>query len=115
MLKFMRREWGWHLTLLNGRHFKVKLLRFRKGGQCSLQHHNHRSELWLFLCGYGSLSYFNHPYSDRKKDLNMKLAEKGDYRNIAVGKIHQFIAAVSTYVLEIQYGDKCDERDIVRV
>lgn len=114
MSRFVRRKWGWYLTLLDRRHFKVKLLRFASGLGCSLQHHKHRNELWLFLKGRGLLSQFNHPYTDRKKELGIKLVEAGDYKNIPVGKIHQYIASKTSYILEIQYGDKCIEEDIVR-
>lgn len=88
--RFVRRKWGWYLTLLDRKHFKVKLLRFKRGGNLSLQYHNHRKELWLFL-------------------------GNGEYSEIPEQTLHTHYALKPTYVLEIQYGEKCEEADIVRI
>ena len=99
--RFERRLWGYYWVLLNHRHFKVKILAFKKDGACSKQFHNYRNELWLFLSGEGH--------------LNRKYVKKGDYVMVPEQEIHQYIALRKTYVLEIQFGDSCVERDIVRV
>lgn len=54
MKRFVFRKWGWYLILLNHKKFKVKLLRFKKNGRLSLQYHNKRNELWLYLNGLDS-------------------------------------------------------------
>lgn len=84
------RTWGWYLTLLDRKHFKVKLLRFRAASRMSRQYHNLRNELWLFL-------------------------NTGEFREIPARKLHTYRPRKTTYVLEIQYGEKCDEEDIVRI
>lgn len=89
--RFVRRQWGWYLVLLDRRHFKVKLLRFRKNKSCSYQFHYHRNELWLFLTG----------------------SRSGSYMSVPRQQVHHYTGPA--YVLEIQYGDKCLEEDIVRV
>jgi hypothetical protein len=94
MARFKKRAWGWYLVLLNFRQFKVKLLRFKLGGQLSVQYHNHRSELWLFLTG----------------------VHKGNFWLINKGEVHTYYAnGERPLVLEIQYGEKCNESDIVRI
>jgi len=101
MARFKRRDWGWYLTILDRKHFKVKVLCFAANGACSKQYHNQRNELWLFLKGNGH--------------LNRLPLESGQWALIQAQNLHQYIAQKKTYVLEIQYGDKCEESDIVRL
>ena len=100
MQRFKRRNWGWWLVLWRGSKFKVKLLRFKKGGSLSMQKHRFRKELWLFLGGEG-------------KNLG-KSYSKGDYLLIERLEWHKFVADKKTWVLELQYGNRCDEEDIER-
>lgn len=110
MSRFVRRKWGWYLTLLDRKHFKVKLLRFYKGKSCSLQYHKNRTELWLCLSGFGHL---NEEKYGKLQVINM---HNGSYADpIQPLKKHSFHAHKSTYIIEIQYGEKCVEEDIVRV
>lgn len=101
MPRFSRRKWGWYLTLIARKHFKVKLLWFKKAGCCSKQYHNSRNELWLLLKGAGV--------------LNRRRLVAGDSHVVLKKKIHQFTAIKPSLVLEIQYGEKCSEDDIVRL
>jgi mannose-6-phosphate isomerase-like protein (cupin superfamily) len=91
--RLVKRKWGWYLTLLDYKTFKVKLLRFRSGGALSMQYHRLRNELWLFLSG----------------------THKGCAWHINKGEVHTYYATRATYVLEIQYGEACIEEDIVRI
>lgn len=95
------------LTLLKGKHFKVKLLYFDESCHgISMQKHEHRSELWLFIFGKGNTLSSLH---------NAKVPyKKGDFWWITLNRWHQFIPSEPTLVLEIQYGEKCSERDIER-
>ena len=69
-----------------------------------MQHHLHRNELWLFLKGDGYLM----------KGKKKCIVKKGDYVYIPKEKGHQYFPLTKTTVLEIQFGDKCEEGDIVR-
>lgn len=100
-MRFARRPWGFWVVLLSRRNFKVKLLRFRKGGSISLQKHSHRHELWLFLSGGGSMAFNIPPVA-------------GDYRMIRRFSKHKYTAHKTTWVLEIQFGSYCIESDIER-
>lgn len=99
--RFVYRTWGWYLVLINRKHFKVKILCFDKDSSCSKQYHNYRNELWLFLKGCGH--------------LNRKPIEAGEWAVIEAQNTHQYVAQKKTYVIEIQYGEKCTEEDIVRI
>jgi len=103
-MKFSKRKWGWYLTLIEREHFKVKILRFHQSKACSFQSHKQRAELWLFLTGEGEFT----------KDLAKMNYKRGDYATVGRHIMHKFHATKSTYVLEIQYGTKCEEKDITR-
>lgn len=100
-----RRKWGFYLTLWDGKTFKVKLLYFKRWGQISLQFHNYRNELWLFLKGVGNL--FN--------DGNLGFIKAPVWELIKINSHHRYTAHTPTWVLEVQYGTKCEESDIVRI
>ena len=93
------------MVLLDRKHFKVKLLRFRRGGRLSLQTHQLRREMWLFLCGSGIVT----------KGTKKTMASNGQVMIIPRRIKHSYAAERVTWVLEVQYGDKCTEEDIVRV
>jgi len=104
-MRFARRSWGYYIVLLNREHFKVKLLRFTSGKKCSRQYHDHRNELWLMLKGWGSMRV-----GDKMTDI-----KPGEYRHVPIGVHHKFVAIETSWFIEIQYGDLCEEEDIVRV
>lgn len=108
MARFVRRSWGWYLTLLDREHFKVKLLWFRNEAWMRPQYHNHRCELWLMLSGYGAIS---------SRGMRQKLMSSGDYYHVDLQADHSFATAYGqrALILEIQYGEKCEETDIVRL
>ena len=105
-MRLVKRKWGWYLTLLDREHFKVKLLWFREGGEISEQKHEYRDESWLFIKGYGIL---------RHKLIDNHSVAEGSRFKIKRNEWHHFKAKVRTLVLEIQYGEKCIEEDIIRV
>lgn len=104
-MRLTKRSWGWYFVLLDYRHFKIKLLRFRKDAKLSIQYHNHRSELWLFLSGAGKFRL--NEYIDSKLP--------GDYVLTKPEDVHTFYANKVTYAIEVQFGDRCVEEDIVRL
>lgn len=103
-----RRKWGWYWTILNRKHFKVKLLCFKPYGRLSPQYHYKRNELWLFLGGKGAF-YVNGMMASKDESLN------GEWRLVSRKDLHTYEAFTRTWVLEIQYGEECREEDIVRV
>lgn len=103
-MRFSKRKWGYYITLIDRKHFKVKILRFHTQKKCSFQEHKKRSELWLFLSGNGSFT----------KDQVSYLIGKGEYAYVMRNTKHTYKAYKSTYVLEIQFGTYCKEEDIIR-
>ena len=104
-MRFKKTRWGWWLVLVSREHFKVKLLWFKSGLKCSRQYHDHRNELWLMLRGWGSMRV-----GGKMTDI-----KPGEWRHVPIGTQHKFVAIDSSLFLEIQYGDFCEEEDIVRV
>ena len=109
MARYIKSKWGSHLTLLDRKRFKVKILHFNAMYSCSLQRHEKRSELWLFLSGSGSFLKMK----EGRKTRDAIVA--GDYALVDKHEFHRFTAEQSTWVLEVQFGDKCDEEDITRI
>ncbi len=113
-MQFKFRPWGFWIVLLDRKHFKVKLLRFKRGRALSRQYHNFRKELWLFLSGGGEFALISH--EERSADpTGLFAVNKNSVIQVGVLATHSFRAAVPSWVLEIQYGDKCEESDIVRL
>lgn len=109
--RFVRRKWGWYWTILDRKHFKVKLLRFNEPPcACSKQYHNFRNELWLFLTGNGRFDQ-----GDSGNVVDYLVVDSGDYRMVNMRDWHQFIPYCKSLILEIQFGAKCTEEDIVRI
>lgn len=99
-MRFKRREWGYYIVLWRRPKFKVKILKFRAGESISLQKHKFRNELWLILKGQGK--NMGYPY------------KRGDFLMIGKHEWHKFTARKKTTILEIQFGEVCDENDIER-
>jgi mannose-6-phosphate isomerase-like protein (cupin superfamily) len=98
----MKKRWGWHLTLLKGKHFKVKLLYFKKGGEISAQRHQKRHELWIWIKGH-------------RHGLFNNLAVAPPYKEVPLNTWHHYRSSSGrSVVLEIQYGLECREDDIER-
>lgn len=108
MKRFARRNWGWWLVLWREPKFKVKLLYFKEGGAISMQRHQHRNELWLFLKGRGQMILEGEVLGSQQHKA------KGDSLLISQKIWHKFTAEKKTWVLEIQYGELCCEKDIER-
>jgi mannose-1-phosphate guanylyltransferase / mannose-6-phosphate isomerase len=101
------KPWGFYITLLKGRYFKVKLLYFKKGGEISLQKHKRRDELWCFIYGEGTFqNYIKH------SKVSYEIL-KGHSHFVPENNWHHYKARKPTLVLEIQKG-LCSEDDIER-
>lgn len=104
-MRLIRRAWGYYIVFLDRKHFKVKILRFNNGKACSRQFHRLRNELWLILSGSGTMYL----------DGDITSLRSGDCASVPCDTFHQYTPCKNTTVLEIHYGEKCDEEDIVRV
>ena len=100
------RQWGYYRVLHEIDGCKVKELTINPGKSISLQYHKERSEFWII--SEGSARY---NLNGTWNDLN-----KHDYVHIPVESWHQLENNTDnpTRIVEIQYGSKCIEEDIVR-
>ena len=104
-MQFVKRSWGWWVSILKRPRFKIKVLWFSAGKKLSVQKHAMRSELWCFLMGRGL-------FLNKNQWLGVNC---GEYRLVPPETPHCYQAFKNTLILEIQFGDKCIEDDIVRL
>jgi mannose-6-phosphate isomerase-like protein (cupin superfamily) len=99
------RPWGFFMRFTHNEKTTVKIISVNKGGELSVQYHNHRDEFSKILSGNPKVRI-----GDEIHD-----AKPGDEFFVNAHTIHQVTAPNDdvTY-LEISFGD-FDEEDIVRV
>jgi mannose-6-phosphate isomerase-like protein (cupin superfamily) len=85
---------------------KVKELTVNPGCCLSMQRHAHRAEYWVVSEGVAQV----------EKDQVLTLLNPHHSISIQLGEWHQLSNPYGTPVkiVEIQYGDRCDETDIER-
>lgn len=105
------RQWGKFMTYYGSKQAKIKRLIIEPGKSISMQYHNHRSELWFIESGEGSLYT-----STDGGELFLKKLKAHDFYRVEVGQWHRLEnrASFPLEVIEIQYGTKCEESDIIR-
>lgn len=104
-----RRYWGWYLSLLRLPWFCIKILKFYPEKQLSRQMHEYRKELWFVLWGKGEMYKGFQP-------VNGSEVYPGAIQYIPRKVYHQLKTREhSCYVLELQWGSKVKEDDIVRI
>jgi cytidyltransferase-like protein len=106
------RAWGYYRVLHDTVGMKVKELTVNPGGSLSMQRHAQRSEFWMVSDG----SCVVHSMLPNGYSLPPKLLEKHDEFKIPTGEWHRLTNPFETpcKIVEIQYGEKCDEEDIER-
>ena len=101
------RPWGKFEVFLDSTNYKLKKITVSPSQQLSYQYHNHRSEHWVVVEGIGDLIvddivYPVHPgyyvFIDTKQKHRIK--NSGDKDLV---------------LIEVQFGEKCIEEDIVRI
>jgi len=106
------RPWGYYRVLHDVAGMKVKELTINPGQQLSMQRHQHRAEYWIVshgACVVNSMMPQGYalPPTLLKEHLEFK---------VPVGEWHQLANPyeVPCKIVEIQYGEACDEEDIER-
>jgi mannose-6-phosphate isomerase-like protein (cupin superfamily) len=79
----------------------------------SFQRHFKRNEIWLVSDGSCIVSYSN---DTNNKNIHEVQLNKFDHYLVPIGHWHQItnLSNVKTHIIEIQYGEACDENDIER-
>ena len=102
------RPWGYYRVLHNpNNNVKVKELTVDPGKKLSMQRHQHRAEFWFVAEGTATVKWDEHGHTITKIYQTEKI-----YQN----EWHQLINETPEplKIIEIQYGDDCNESDIER-
>lgn len=106
------RAWGYYRVLHEAPGLKVKELTVEPGQSLSMQRHHYRAEYWIVEEGDAVVnSRLPSRYAMPPKELKQHM----EY-HVGVGDWHQLTNPynVPLKVVEIQYGERCDEDDIER-
>ena len=107
-----KRPWGYYRVLHEAPGVKVKELTVDPGAALSMQRHNDRSEFWLVAEGEATVHRLN---AATDSELQGRYG-RHQYVHIDSRDWHQLINEDPNplRVIEIQYGDRCEEEDIER-
>ena len=115
------RTWGRYIVLWKTSDVKIKYIRVNPHSGLSFQKHSHRGELWFIVSGTATINTFGIPGIPAEKVQRDKLQDhkrtKHSFFYINKGEWHQLINEEDEplIVIEIQFGDKCEEDDIERL
>ena len=106
------KPWGYYRVLHEVPGMKVKELTVNPGKSLSMQRHTLRSEYWIISEG---AAIVNRAMDSGYAMPSVTIETHNEYK-VPVGEWHQLTNPfdVPVKVVEIQYGDKCDEQDIIR-
>jgi len=107
-----RRPWGYYRVLYDTTGMKVKELTINPGCSLSMQRHSKRNEFWIVAEGNAVVnlrmeSGYNLPSQDLNPHSQIKIP-KNEWHQLT----NPFDAPCK--IVEIQYGEKCEEEDIER-
>lgn len=108
-----RRQWGYYRVLHEAPGVKVKELTVDPGAALSMQRHQDRAEFWLVASGEATV------YTVDSKTTDTELQgryQRHQYLHISTHEWHQLVNEEPNplKIVEIQYGDRCEEEDIER-
>ena len=104
------RSWGSYSVLQEMKYSKLKTLKVAPGESLSMQKHEHRAEHWFVAWGTATVQIGSGKYG------MIKELERHGQININKGAWHKLSNNTNKdlYMVEIQYGEKCEESDIIR-
>jgi len=107
-----RRPWGYYRVLHEAPGVKVKELTVEPGGSLSMQRHQERAEFWLVSSGEATVYTLN---AATDAELRGRYG-RHEYLHIGTHEWHQLVNEDPNplKIVEIQYGDRCEEQDIER-
>lgn len=109
------RPWGYYRVLHEIHGCKVKELTVEPGKSLSLQRHQHRTEIWLVAEGECMVEHYGHAIETDEYLVHTPLHTHHEYR-IPRTKWHRLFNPYDKpcRLVEIQYGERCEEEDIER-
>lgn len=107
---YEKRVWGEYQVLdyriqADGKNSLTKHLIIKPGQHISYQRHAHRTEMWTFVDGNGTLIL----------DGEITKVTRGDMAYIKPGMKHAIKANTELHIIEVQVGDELTEEDIERL
>lgn len=108
-----RRQWGYYRVLHETPGVKVKELTVDPGAALSMQRHKDRAEFWLVASGEATVYTVDSASTDTELQGRY---QRHQYLHIDTNEWHQLVNEESNplKIVEIQYGDRCEEEDIER-
>lgn len=105
-----QRPWGFYRVLYETPNTKVKELVVEPGQSLTMQRHQHRNEHWHIVEGVATV------IEERQSSNSKNTYYKHNTVNIPTGVWHQLKnnETQPLKIVEIQYGEKCEEDDIER-
>lgn len=109
------RTWGYYRVLHEIPGCKVKELTVEPGQSLSLQRHKDRTEIWMVAEGECMVEHHGHAIETDEYLVHTPLHTHSEYR-IPRTKWHRLFNPYDKpcRIVEIQYGERCDEEDIER-
>ena len=104
---YEERPWGYFEVLLATPTYKVKRFVVKPGYRLSYQYHRYRREHWSVLEGSGRVTINAKTVPTSANDTFY--IERGDLHRVHNTGMKDLV------IIEIQFGDKCEESDIVRI
>jgi mannose-6-phosphate isomerase-like protein (cupin superfamily) len=107
-----RRPWGYYRVLHEAQGVKVKELTVDPGAALSMQRHQERAEFWLVSSGEATVYTLN---AATDAELRGRYG-RHEYLHIGLHEWHQLVNEDPNplKIVEIQYGERCEESDIER-
>lgn len=108
-----RRPWGYYRVLHEAPGVKVKELTVDPGAALSMQRHQDRAEFWLVAAGEATVYTVDSTTTDTELQGRY---QRHHYLHISTHEWHQLVNEDPNplKIVEIQYGDRCEEEDIER-
>ena len=105
-----KRPWGFYRVLYETTNTKVKELVVDPNQSLTMQKHKHRNEYWHIVEGTATV------IEERQTSRSEKTYYKHNKVNIPIDTWHQLKnnETHSLKIIEVQYGEKCEEEDIER-
>ena len=110
------KPWGYEILWAKTDKYVGKIIKINNGKRLSLQSHNHRSEHWIVADGQCHIESMMQSSMLGDYYLPIQDLEKHEQADIFKTQWHKLSNPFDEpcHIIEIQYGDKCEEEDIER-
>ena len=99
-------DWGFYLSITEGKRFQVKIIHVKPGAKLSLQMHHHRAEHWVVVKGTAEVEIEN----------KIMILSENESTFIPLGAKHRLTnpGKIPLEIIEVQSGAYLEEDDIER-